>query len=467
MCSMDDEEQSARTQDVVSLIDSLTSRLGEERGSNLLAIIRTPLESLSTSPKCFYSSDYSHSPLHLSQRHCPLELFIRFLHILVFTSITYASCRHCHIISKVLPNIKQYKALHKKRYTKLLHPATTQRMPPQSPSSVAPSHSETCNLCSRDTYGCHCGGTFRQPSLLLPPLALAHEQQQDPFTDEHALQPEPQDVIAAGNDTPGPAAAGSSSQQASDDGLPSGSLPSRHTISAQPSPSRAPSPDRQPQPLRTRSLDTARLLSQAPPPLAPQAPTSEQVPLATIPLLHLDLASPRSRNSPKRQPTILHPPFTPRSEIAPIYSAGEHTWQMERSRQDLELFRTPSIGVLAGRMSTVRAARAVTGQKKPFPLIAPVLAQEKQKSTTEDSKAQEREHSEVDGSKESRSRRLFLLIVLLFQLCLLAATTAVVIWIKDLYGKQHVLRASTVSVAVIGGAGCCACGLWGRGVWLR
>lgn len=361
---------------------------------------------------------------------------------------------------------------------------TPQFMSPRSQSSAITPNIKLCIICNQDGYGCHCGTTFHQPSLLPPPLPYAPEQRHrkdDPFDDGHALPDSPiqQDTHHVTNrDIAAPGIGGIPCGDSSD-GLPS-SIPSRHTKTISGPSSRRPSQERDQIPFRFQDNMRAR-----PAPLHLAPPSNQHhiyensASITVDPFFRSLLASPAStaKQSPKRKLTIIDPSVYRRSQMALVDSAGQPLRKVESNRRVREINRL-SVGSPAGQ----KARRAVTGQKQPFPLLSPVLVDEKPRTATQHgdrfgardpeqhpSKEEHGVKSRIQNLLSSLQRsphKLMALIVLLFQLCLMTSTTTIVIWIEDVKYK-HVLNARIVAITIIAIAGCCTCVLAGCAQWLR
>lgn len=328
-------------------------------------------------------------------------------------------------------------------------------MPSQSYSSFTNLDLTLRDLCAQDLDACQFGQSPRKSPLT---HGSSEVQNKNPFVDEYALRDSgyDQDVITTTErDSRATMIHRSSSLPVSDDGLPD-SVPSRHTLSASSS-GRI-----------NRNFHAASFSADSrrrPPPLSlgPRKITSQQ-PLsspfqASIPGYGEDLVTPRV--SPQRQTTLVDAAVDDRSEAASIYCAGEPGQIIRESQRATGAPKRLSVklpnGYAARTMSYVR------GQKEPFPLLSPVLAQASERSAIDEKGNQSHETfkrgPQIIKQRKCLGRDIWRnkcnwiepLLKVIFVISIITLTAAVVTGVKD--AKVDVLEASTVIAGIIGFVG--------------
>ena len=328
-------------------------------------------------------------------------------------------------------------------------------MPPQPYSPSANLDLTLRDLRGEDVDACRFGELVRKPSLTHGSSEVQHK---NPFVDEYALHESGYDqdvIITTERDTKTTMILRSLGLPVTDDGLPD-SVPSRHTLS-----------DNSSRPIsrRIRAAPFSADSRHRPPPLplSPRNITTQQ-PLSSpfqgfIPGYGEDLVTPRA--SPQRQTTFVDAAVGDRSEAASIHGAGEHAQiigESERAVGAPKRLSVKSPNGYAGRsMSYVR------GQKQPFPLLSPVLAQASEPSALDEKQNQSHERFKRGPQiiKQRKCVRMKLWrkkskwigpsLKAIFVISIITLTAAVVTGVKD--AKVDVLEAGTVIAGIIGFVG--------------
>ena len=335
---------------------------------------------------------------------------------------------------------------------------------------ASPPHSSFTNpdrtlrdLCGKDLNACRSGKSLRKPSLT---HGSSEVQNKNPFVDEYALRDSgyDQDVINTMQRVVRTTMVHRSvSLPVSDDGLPN-SVPSRHTFSS----SSLGSVDRH---VHAAPVSAGSRHRPPPLPLSPRSTTSQRTlsnPFqVSIPGHGADLVTPRA--SPQRQTLFVDTTVGDRSEIASIHSAGEPAQITRESQCSAGAPKTLSMELPNAYAARTRTRSSVSGQKQPFPLLSPVLAQANERRALNEKENRNHERSKhvtqiikqrtclpMDICR-SKSNWIDPSLKVVFVICIIMLTAAVVTGVKD--AKFHVLEASTVIAGIIGFVGSAASAL--------
>ena len=316
------------------------------------------------------------------------------------------------------------------------------------------------DLCGENLNACRSGGLLRKLSLT---HGSTEVQSKNPFVDEYALRDSGYDqdgISTMQRDVRTTMIHGSVGLPVSDDGLPN-SVPSRHTRSAN---------SLRPINRHVHAAPFSAGSRHRPPPLplSPRSATSQRTlsnPFqVSIPGHGVDLVTPRA--SPQRQTMFVDATVGDRSETACINSAGEPAQIIRESQCSAGAPKTLSMKIPNAYAARTRTRSSVSGQKQPFPLLSPVLAQASERRTLNEKENQNHERSK-HGTQiikqrtclptdicRSKSNRIDQSLKVVFVICIITLTAAVVTGVKD--AKVHLLEASTVIAGIIGFVGSAA-----------
>ena len=325
-------------------------------------------------------------------------------------------------------------------------------MPPQPYSPFANLDLTLRDLCGEEVDACRFGELLRKPSLTHGSSEVQHK---NPFVDEYALRDSGCDqnvITTTERDTKTTMILRSLGLPVSDDGLPD-SVPSRHTLSD--NSSRPVSRHVRPAPFSAESRHRPPPLPLSPRNITTQQPISSSF-QGSVSGFGEDLVTPRA--SPQRQTTFVDSAVGDRSEVASIHGADEHAQIISESERAVGAPKRLSVKLANGHAG--RSMSYVRGQKQPFPLFSPVLAQASEPSALDEKDNQNHERFKRGPQiikqrkclrtdlRRRKSKWIEPSLKAVFIISIITLTAAVVAGVKD--AKVDVLEASTVIAGIIG-----------------